>query len=95
MDEYTLSEVCYRNGFIDGQNATIYYATGPMELVCTVSHDLRAIEGEIKQLNNSIGWLLTVYEATPNTWDEPRLVAEYEWNDIEHKYVKRNLNLKN
>lgn len=94
MDEYTLSEVCYMNGFANGQNAPIYYATGSMELVRTMSHNLEAVEGEIETLSNSIGWLLTIYEATPNTWDEPRLVSEFEWNDIEHKYVKRNLNLK-
>lgn len=95
MDKYTLSEVCYMNGFTDGQNAPIYYATGSMELVRTMSHDLEAIKGEIEMLPESIGWLLTIYEATPNTWDEPRLIAEFEWNDIEHKYIERNLNLKN
>lgn len=95
MDKYILSEVCYRNGFADGQSAPIYYVTGPLELVKTMSHELEAVKNEIESLTVCNGWLLTIYEFIPDSWNEPQLITEYVWEANENKYVERNLNLKN
>ena len=37
MDEWTLSEVCYENGFHDGRLSPIYIAIGPLGVIKTMT----------------------------------------------------------
>lgn len=93
MDKWFLSEICYKNGFHDGIMSPIYVAIGPLEVIKTMSHDLEALQGEIKasDLNGSI---IDIYEYLPDTWNEPTLISQYDWSLKEHRYIKRE-NLKN
>ena len=51
MDEFILSEVCYKNGFKDGQNTPVYVLIGFGELPCTVSHDISFLEALVQKNN--------------------------------------------
>lgn len=89
MDNYTLSEVCYKNGFAAGQSAPIYIAADPMNLVNSASHSLEAMKNEILILDKAYGWLITIYEIIPDCWRNYNIVAEFEWNYDKNKYVER------
>ena len=93
MNDWTLSEVCYKNGFCDGRMSPIYVAIGPLEVIKTMSHDLEALQGEIETsgLNGSI---IDIYEYLPDTWEKPTLISQYNWSLDKHQYIKRE-NLKN
>ena len=93
MNDWTLSEVCYKNGFHDGIMSPIYVAIGPLEVIKTISHDLEALQGEIETsgLNGSI---IDIYEYLPDTWEKPTLISQYDWSLDKHQYIKRE-NLKN
>ena len=88
MDEWILSEVCYKNGFHDGIMSPIYIAIGPLGVIKTMSHDLGALQGEIEAsaLNGSI---IDIYEYLPDTWEKPTLICQYDWSLEEHRYIKR------
>lgn len=93
MDEWTLSEVCYENGFHDGRLSPIYIAIGPLGVIKTMSHDLGALQGEI-EISKSNGSILDVYEYLSDTWEKPNLVSHYVWSLEEHRYIKEEI-LKN
>ena len=50
VNEKVLSEVYYKNGFLDGAMAPMYIAIGPLEVIKTMSHDLKHFKERLKLL---------------------------------------------
>lgn len=80
----------YQNGFRDGQAAPIYFATGLMGFIQTMTHSLEALQGEIEGAESPITNSILVYEFTPDTWKTPKFVSAYDWDVEKNKYIKRN-----
>lgn len=80
----------YLNGFKDGQAAPIYFATGLMGFVQTMTHDLEALQGEIEGAASQITNSILIYKFIPNTWEAPKFECAYDWDVEEKKYIKRN-----
>lgn len=89
MDNYTLSELCYKNGFAAGQATPIYIAADPTNLVNSVSHSFETMKNEILSLGRAYGWLITVYEVIPDCWRNYNVVAEFEWDYGKSRYIER------
>ncbi len=88
MNEWTLSEVCYKNGFRDGQESDIYIVTNPYGDIYSASHDLDSIITEIDNLTEFKTIILSIYSIKPDIWGMGEFVVSYDWNFKTKRYEK-------
>lgn len=79
----------YQNGFKDGQAAPIYFATGLMGFIQTMTHDLEALQGEIECAASPKTNSILIYKFLPDTWEAPKFICAYDWNVEKKRYIKR------
>ena len=88
MNEWTLSEVCYKNGFRDGQESDVYIVTNPYGVIYSASHDLDSVITEIEALDDFKTITLSIYSVKPDAWDMANFITSYDWNLKNKRYEK-------
>lgn len=85
MDEFTLSEVCYKNGFKDGQNTPIYILSDNFGITRAVSHSKESLEALLKA-NDFVADALFIEKFNSNEIDQNSVERVYNWNYRKHRY---------
>lgn len=85
MDNFTLSEVCYKNGFKDGQSAPIYILVDNFGICKGVSHSKECLESLIKS-SYFIEDALYIEKFNPDVITQGSNEQVYNWNYKTHSY---------
>lgn len=85
MDEFTLSEVCYKNGFKDGQSAPIYLLISKYGICIAASHNKENLEALIVA-DCFIDDMLELEKIEPDVLDKVSIERVYNWNYRQHRY---------
>lgn len=85
MDKFTLSEVCYKNGFKDGQSAPIYILVDNFGLCKAVSHSKESLESLLK-VSYFIEDTLYIEKFNPDVIIQGSNEQAYHWNYKIHSY---------
>lgn len=85
MDNFTLSEVCYKNGFKDGQSAPIYILVDSFGICKAVSHSKECLESLMKS-SYFIEDVLYIEKFNPDVIIQGSIEQIYHWNYKTHSY---------
>lgn len=85
MDEFTLSEVCYKNGFKDGQSTPIYILVDSFGICKAVSHSKECLESLMKS-SYFIEDALYIEKFNPDVITQGSIEQIYHWNYKTHSY---------
>lgn len=85
MDEFTLSEICYKNGFKDGQSTPIYVLISKYGICIAASHSKENLEALIAA-DCFIDDMLELQKIEPDALDKVSVEDVYVWDYRKHKY---------
>lgn len=85
MDEFTLSEVCYKNGFKDGQSALIYVILNRQGRIRAISHDYNYLKSLVEE-SQYFGDVVSIRKYTPDILTDGTLYKGFFWDYTEKQY---------
>lgn len=85
MDEFTLSEVCYKNGFKDGQSATIYTFIDLQGRLRAISHDYNCLKSLVEE-SEYFGDVVSIRKYTPDILTTGAAHKCFFWDYKEKQY---------
>lgn len=86
MDEFTLSEVCYKNGFKDGQSAPIYVFLNLQGRIQAISHDFDCLKSLVEK-SEYLGDVVSIKKYTPDILTNGIHSKSFFWDYTEKQYI--------